>query len=300
MSDSEISATELFGIVFANWKIVCFTPFLCTVAAGIFLLFINNQYTSGVLLAPSKNTNASVSDIGGLGGVAALAGINIASDTNNVSLAIAILKSKQFVGDFIKKYKLDDELLAVSSWDRSTNELIYRKSYYDQASEKWKKNPSGKGREPTPHDLYDAFMDRMNVIYDKSTGFVTIQITYVSPEIAKDWVEKLLFEINERLRKRDVEEAEIAIDYLSEQIQSTSLSEMRSVFYGLVEEHTKTILLARSKVGYVFEVIDPPYIPYEKSYPHRALICLLVLFFTLVSMLVFVITKEVVFESKEI
>ena len=50
---------------------------------------------------------------------------------------------------------------------------------------------------------------------------------------------------------------------------------MQNVFYQLIEEQTKTLMLAEVKDEYAFKVIDPPVVPEEKVGPKRALICIL-------------------------
>jgi len=47
------------------------------------------------------------------------------------------------------------------------------------------------------------------------------------------------------------------------------------VYTQLIEEQTKTIMLANVSKDYVFDIIDPPVVPERKSKPSRALICVL-------------------------
>jgi uncharacterized protein involved in exopolysaccharide biosynthesis len=50
---------------------------------------------------------------------------------------------------------------------------------------------------------------------------------------------------------------------------------MQTIFYQLIEEQTKTIMLANVRQDYVLEVIDPAIVPEEEAQPRRALICVL-------------------------
>ena len=50
---------------------------------------------------------------------------------------------------------------------------------------------------------------------------------------------------------------------------------MQTIFYQLIEEQTKTIMLANVRKDYVFKTIDPAIIPEEKDKPKRALIVIL-------------------------
>ena len=70
-------------------------------------------------------------------------------------------------------------------------------------------------------------------------------------------------------------EAQQSIDYLTDQLEKTQIVALEQVFYTLIEEQTKTIMLANSRPEYVFKTIDPAIVPEQKSGPKRALICIL-------------------------
>jgi LPS O-antigen subunit length determinant protein (WzzB/FepE family) len=50
---------------------------------------------------------------------------------------------------------------------------------------------------------------------------------------------------------------------------------METVFYQLIEEQTKNMMLTQVKPEYVLKTIQPPQVPDEKSKPQRALIVIL-------------------------
>jgi LPS O-antigen subunit length determinant protein (WzzB/FepE family) len=49
---------------------------------------------------------------------------------------------------------------------------------------------------------------------------------------------------------------------------------MQQVFYQLIENETRTVMLANAQQEYVFKTVDPAVVPQEKSEPKRALICI--------------------------
>ena len=73
----------------------------------------------------------------------------------------------------------------------------------------------------------------------------------------------------------DIQEAEESIRFLEAQREKTSLVTLDEVFAQLIEEQTKTIMLANVSKDYVFDVIDPPVIPEMRIKPSRALICMI-------------------------
>jgi LPS O-antigen subunit length determinant protein (WzzB/FepE family) len=50
---------------------------------------------------------------------------------------------------------------------------------------------------------------------------------------------------------------------------------MREVFYQLIEEQTKSKMLAEASPEYAFVTVSKAMVPEEKSKPKRALVCIL-------------------------
>jgi uncharacterized protein involved in exopolysaccharide biosynthesis len=50
---------------------------------------------------------------------------------------------------------------------------------------------------------------------------------------------------------------------------------MQSAFYQIVEEQTKSLMLAEVQEDFIFKVVDPAVVPELKAGPKRALICVL-------------------------
>ena len=83
--------------------------------------------------------------------------------------------------------------------------------------------------------------------------------------MARDWVQLIIVGVNEAIRARDVEEAENSIAFLNDQRSKTSLVSLSEMFAELIEEQTKTVVLANASDEYVFRVIDGPVAPELKS-----------------------------------
>jgi uncharacterized protein involved in exopolysaccharide biosynthesis len=115
----------------------------------------------------------------------------------------------------------------------------------------------------------------LSVGQDKKTGFVTVAIEHYSPVVAKQWVDWLIADLNASIMRQDVAEAEQAIQYLNKQIENTSLAELQNVFFRLIEEQTKTVMLAKVTDEYLLKTLDPAVAPEMRSSPKRTLIVIL-------------------------
>ena len=122
---------------------------------------------------------------------------------------------------------------------------------------------------------YQEFLKLLSVSENKQNGIVSISIEHQSPDIAQYWVELMVSRVSEDIRSNDIREASESIEFLSSQREKTSLVSLDEVFAQLIEEQTKTIMLANVSKNYVFDVIDPAVAPELKSKPSRALICVL-------------------------
>jgi uncharacterized protein involved in exopolysaccharide biosynthesis len=77
------------------------------------------------------------------------------------------------------------------------------------------------------------------------------------------------------MKKDDIDEANKSIKYLHKGLNDTSLSEMKKVFYQLIEQQEQTKMLASVREQYVLKTIDPAVVSEIKESPKRALICIL-------------------------
>ncbi|EGR0647042.1 LPS O-antigen length regulator, partial [Vibrio parahaemolyticus] len=89
------------------------------------------------------------------------------------------------------------------------------------------------------------------------------------------WVTWLVDDINKVMRERTIAETSQNLSYLRTQLNKTSVADMQSSFYKLIEEQTKSLMLAEVQEEFVFKVIDPAMVPEVKESPKRALICIL-------------------------
>jgi uncharacterized protein involved in exopolysaccharide biosynthesis len=278
----EIDLRYLGRVMLAGrWLIIGVTgaAFLLTT---VFVFMLPNIYRAEALVAPiDKDSVGGLSALAGeYGGLASLVGINLGDQSvDKTALGLEILKSRKFVTEFIERHQALVPLLATEGIDRKTGELIIDRGVYDPDSDAWVREfDSSTGNGPSMQYAYQEFTEMLSVTQDKVTGFVTIAFEHRSPVVAMQWVNWLIKDLNETMMRQDVQEAEQAIAYLSEQIENTSLAGLKSVFYNLIEEQTKTVLLAKVSEEYLFKTVDPAVVPEWPTKPRRLLIIVLITF----------------------
>ncbi len=275
-ANDEIDLRELFGAIWAaKWLILVITS-VFAVASVFYALQLPDIYESEVTLAPAEDGSLKVP--GQLGGLAALAGVNLGGmgGGDKTSLALEILKSRDFIGQFIEKNDLYIPIMAARGWDRSSNQLILDPEIYDINTKKWvRKVKEPFQSKPSNLETIEAFKKSFSVNQDEKTGIIKLSFKHYSPYIAKNLAYKLVKDINEDMRAKDTSQAERSISYLNSKISQTNLVDLRVMLFSLIEEQTQKLLLANVREEYVFKTLDHAIVNENKTEPNRILICFL-------------------------
>jgi capsular polysaccharide biosynthesis protein len=278
-SDDEINLAELWQAIWSGKYIIIVISFIFAVSSIAFALSKPDTYKASVLLAPASSDSAGGMGAlaGQFGGLASLAGISLGGGgTDKTALALEIIKSRAFLETFIIKHELLVPLMASENWDRATDSLVINKELYDSKNKKWLREVSlPKISAPSSWEAYQQFLSLLTISQDKATTLVTIDIEFYSPDIAKKWLVWLITDVNNFMREQDEQEAQSSIDYLTKQLEKIEVSAMETVFYQLIEEQTKNMMLTKVSAEYVLKTIDPAQVPEKKSGPKRALIVVL-------------------------
>ncbi|NCG40143.1 MAG: LPS O-antigen length regulator [Actinobacteria bacterium] len=277
--DDEIDLRELFSVLWSGKKIILAVTALAAFISVVYALSLPNIYQSEALLAPKMEGGASgLSAMAAqYSGLASLAGINLPGGGGDNKSLIAQEKMKSL--DFFTKQIYEQvlpALMALDSWDNSTGAVIFDDDIYDAKTKTWVReaDPPRKSK-PSAQEAFEQFAGIFSVSEDKTSGFVSLSMKHESPVIAEAWLSLIIYRINEDIRERDIREAKQSVLFLEGQREQTSLVSLDEVFASLIEEQTKIIMLANASKDYVFEVIEPPVVPEQKSEPKRALICVL-------------------------
>lgn len=274
VASDEIDMRELFAVIWQGKWIVIAVTAIFTIASVFYVLSLPNIYKSEALLAPAGDQN-NVRLPGQLGGLAALAGVNVGSGAavDMTALALEIVKSRDFISRFIQQHIALADLIAADSWDINSNTLIYDSNIYLPETSQWVRDiKPPRQAEPSMQEAYKAFSDLLQVSQDKTTSMVKISIEHVSPYLAQKWLSLLITELNREMKLRDIEEAEKSIVYLQNQIEQTNIADLKTALFSLIEEQTKTLMLANVRDEYVLKIVDPAIVPEEKAKPARTII----------------------------
>jgi len=261
--DGEIDLREIFNILKAHWKFIIASVVIVTVISGIYAFTATKRFRADTLVAPLDNTNGGggggmAAALGQFGGLASLAGVSIGGGSDK-DISIATLQSRVLIQGLIK----DENLLPVLFADQ-----------WDATKKAW--DVEDQDDAPSLLDGSDLFEKKiLKVSEDKKTGLVTLEIEWTSPELAAHWANALVSRANTALQQKALSESEHHLTFLQDQLQQTSLVDVRQSIFTLVENELKNSMVAKGNDQYAFKVIDPAVVPEKKVWPKRGLILVL-------------------------
>ena len=255
LDEDEIDLLELIRILLQEWKTIVGITVFCVGLAVTYALHAPVIFKAATLLAPASDEKSGASSaLSQFGGLAAMAGISIPSDSN-VEQVVATLQSRKFLRQYIVTKKLPP-ILFEEIWDAESQ------SWLVQTQED----------EPSEQKAVDAFKEILSVNEDKKSGLISLSISWKDPAVAALWANDLVKQLNEQLRQKAITDSQKRVGYLEQELAKTTLQDMRAVLYNLLESEKQKAMLANVNEDFALEVIDPAVAPETREMPKRKLI----------------------------
>lgn len=236
-----------------SWKLLLAATVLAGIAGVVISLRMRDVYRAQAIIAPVQQNGNGNSMKNQIGGLAALAGIDIGEAGAHKAELLATLTSSGLAREFIA----DQDLLPI----------LYAENW-DASNHRWRN-----GKAP----LLDKAVKRLStsvlvITENHNTGIVTVSGEWYSPELAARWANRIVEMANDRLRAEASTNADRRVQYLNMELAKTSVEEIRQGIYHLIEEQVSNAMLANVERDYAYHVIDPAIPPQVKFAPQRSLI----------------------------
>lgn len=277
---------EVFTTLWEGKKLIIIISSVFVVSAVIYSLLLPNIYKSTTKLIPVQSDNESgLSSLASrYGGLAAMAGINIDNGDGNSTLhAIELVKSWPYIERFVNEHNLKPLFAGVKGWDPVSDALIYDESVYQTDTSNWLNKSKfffsePISAEPSSYEIFELLINEfIQISIDEDTSIISISVRHFSPKIAYQLTNELVDDINEYFRKSDQEKADASIKFLQEKIDTTSNSDLREVFFNMLESQMQTLMLTEVNDQYLFKTLVPAKIAEtkRKDSPKRVQIVLI-------------------------
>ena len=272
-AEDEIDFRELLQALWHGKWLILTTTSLFSIVAIIYSLSLPNIYQSKAYLSPVGESRSSGASMQGMGGLASLAGISLPSQSvgSKSTKALEKLNTLSFFTENILPNIFLPDLMALESWEASTNTILYNKEVFNSETQAWVLEPQSYSAQKS----FRAFNEQLRVVRDELTGFITIAIKHQSPYVAQEWAELIVNQLNIFYRSKDKLEAQVAMNFLNTQIAQTSFTEIKQVLAQLLQDKAQKLTLIEVNNFYVFEYIDPPAVMEKRIEPSRSSICIM-------------------------
>lgn len=239
--DGDIDLWRVLARVTERWLWVAASVVAFTGASAALAFLSTPIYRSSTVLVPADNKqNGGLANaLGELGGLAAVAGLNLNTSSSDTQEALAVLKSRQFTERFIEDRGLLQSLFA-NKWDPDRHV--------------WRVPPE---QQPTLAKGFKYFDKKVRTAsLDAKTGLVTLQIEWRDRMEAADWANELVSRLNVEMRERAIANANAAVSYLEQESNITSTVATREAIARLLETQVKQRMFANVTHEYAFRVVD--------------------------------------------
>ncbi len=295
------SLIYFFKIFWLKKSLIILSVITFGIFGGVFSLFLPDVYKSEVVLSPTSSNSGDLSSLSQYAGIAAMAGFSLpmSSNQDKTSEGLETIRSFSFFKDYIAENDLFFKLMAPKGWDSINDELLIDKGMFDTKNNKWvnteKFSVNGK---PSLQVAHEKFLESLEIKEDKRTNFISISFTHYSPNIAKEFLEFLISDINEKARREDIFTAEQTIKVLEEEFNKVQYLGVKTGISALIKRNIETISIAKSTQQYLMKELSPAYAPEEKHRPQRLLIVFLFSLIGFIVVSIFVLYKEYFLKRK--
>lgn len=280
----EIDIKEIFTVLWDKKFLIFFLVSLFTFGSIIYALTAPKIWVSDTVIALSSKEGQGRSSSNALG-MATMAGLAVSGGTGvdkKAQLVMTSIHSRDFIKHIMSLPNTLPELMATESYDELEQTSNFNSSIYNIENNEW---VQGK---PPFYLIQTEYNNAVSSFYDPlGTGFIYISVKHRSPIFAQKFLNLLILEINNLLRAQDLFEAEASLEYLYDQLNKVTQSEVLESITQLIENQLRTKMIANIRDDYAIYAVDTPHLPELRFSPQRTKI---VFFGIIMGLIVSIIT----------
>lgn len=274
--ESRINLIHIFNLLWNKKLFIISTSGFFAIFSIIYALSLNNFYVSSSVLvaADSQNTTA----LSQYSGLASLAGIGMQGSGDSINEMIEIIESRKFVQHLITFSGVLPSIMAAESYNKGSKTLSFDREIYSVENDEWLREPRiDRPSKPSYLEAHKVYTrNLLSISKDRKTGVVNISIEHISPIFAKEFLDLIIQEANSSMSLKDIETSSKALTYLKEELAKTPLMEIKDSINQLIKTQLETQMMAKINEEYSLAVLEPPYVPHEKSKPSRSIIVIMI------------------------
>lgn len=269
IQEDEIDLRELWQTIKDGKKTVAVTTVIITILALLFALKQPNTYSSSAVLVP---TEMDKSALGGLGGLAAMAGVSLGGSSMTPDVAFqSLLDNYEFMHSFVAKHKIDEYYFD----DNLSAKFVFALGFdgifeLTNSPKDW----SNLDREEEIFKLIEAIQKNFSISSDKKSGLITVSYNDYDRAFAPQMVNLFLEDASAYLVQNELVNINSRLRYFQEELGKAEGIELRQNISSLISSILEKQIMTKSKKYYQCDALTMPYEAYikDKTKPKRGLI----------------------------
>lgn len=269
IQEDEIDLRELWQTIKDGKRTVFLTTAIIVFFTLIFALRTPNTYSAQAVLVPTEIDKGTLSSLGGL---AAMAGVNIGGSAMTPDVAFqSLLDNYEFMHSFVLRHKIDEYYFDDNLSQRFVFALGFDGLYQLTNSPKdWEDID----REEEIFKLVEAIQKNFSISSDKKSGLITVAYSDYDRVFAPQMVNKFLEDASKYLVENELANIESRLRYFQEELTKAEGIELRQNISSLISSILEKQIMTKSKKYYQCDALSMPFEPYikDKTKPKRGLI----------------------------
>lgn len=274
---SELSLGQLAAIFWHHRGLFLAIAVIPLLSALVYLHTATYKYTAEIKVAPPQSVATGLQNrLGGLGGLASLAGVDIGGQPGGQNF--------QLFSEGVYAH----ETASLLASEPSILRAVFSKEW-DANRRKWQE-PSGLIAAiknfatdllgiPGPHwsapnalRLQEFISKNVDVVKDSKSPVVRIQFRHHDPRFAETFLNRLHETVDSGLRQRMLQRTDIYIRYLSAKLATVNIAEHREALAQALSEQEKLKMTASTGVAFAAEPFGQAIASRRPTYPNGPLV----------------------------
>jgi len=288
IEEDEIDLKELWQTIVKGKKIIILVTLFIVFLTLVYALKTPNEYTSKTVLIPTAESGGN--SLGGLGGLAAMAGVSIGSGgsmTPDVAFN-SLLDNYEFMKEFVSQNNIVEHYTKDDFDKNYVFALGYRGVYDTFKSSKDEDKKIDKDEEI--FNTIAMIQKNLSISSDKKSGLITISYTDKDRNYPPKIIEEFLKDSSKYLVKNNLRIINHKLGYFEKELMTTDGFELRQSISQIVSKIVEEKVMMQSKTYYQCDVLTEASVAYikDKTKPKRGLI-LVVSFITSIILGIFLV-----------
>ncbi len=288
IEEDEIDLRELWQTILRGKKVIISVVVLVVSLTVVYALKLPNVYKSEMVLIPTSQDSGP--SLGGLGGLAAMAGVSIGgggSMTPDVAFN-SLLNNYEFMSRFVLKNKILEHYMSTDVDKNYVFALGIRGVYdfFHSSSDA----QEVKNQADAVFAVVKKVQSNFSITSDKKTALITISYMDSDRIYPPKVINAFLKDASKYLVDNNLRIIDNKLHYFEKEMQRVDAFELRKSLSGMISKILQDKVMMQSKVYYQCDVLTEPSVAYikDKSKPKRALI-VIVAFVTSIILGVFLV-----------